>query len=262
MSSHEIMAKAGLGDWQRAMHEAGQHRVAYTLEQLDPGNAADGRNAHTVIAQRLGELGLPVQSYTTATVSDFLAHPQDHLDRIRTGEYYFASIIPGTHLAHGGSPEEVIAFTRTYAESATEADLAQEMYISHNGEPIMSGHIIVKDDGTPNTILAEFTIGNFNAFHRGSHTPEISTQRHEHRFLWQYRGALDDTSQHEEQEFLCQRDIKLTRTEMARRALYAMSRIPHDEDYYLPGYYEVLFEHTQGKQTKPVFIEANFSGLW
>lgn len=32
--------------------------------------------------------------------------------------------------------------------------------------------------------------------------------------------------------------------------------IPHDGDYFMPGYYEVLFERVGENQTRPTLIEA------
>lgn len=65
-----------------------------------------------------------------------------------------------------------------YCEATAEAELQREIFISHNGgNAVMSGHITIHDDGEPNSMYSEFTIGNFNAFHRGFHTPEISMSR-------------------------------------------------------------------------------------
>lgn len=262
MASHEAMAGAGFSDWQRAVERVGNHKVARIINQMDPGNSPSGRNAHAVIAERLGTIELPVQEHVALPVREFLAQPQDVMDRIPHGDYYFASIVPGIHLAHGETSVDVIEFVNSYATDADEKALATELYLSHNGEAVMSGHIIVRDDGEPNTILAEFTTGNFNAFHRGSHTPEISAQRHDYRFHWQFRESLAAGDWRGSTEtYPCQAGIKLTRIEMAQRAFEAISCIPHDGALYLPGYYEVLLERVNADQTKPVFIEANFSGM-
>ncbi len=260
MATHEAMKGAGFSDWHRALRDMGHYKTAAEIERIDPGNTAEG-NAHTVIARRLESIGLPVQAHIDVSLRDFVSDPYRYLDRIHQGDYYFASIVPGVHLAHGTDPAEVIAFAHSYAMTATEKQLDASIYISHNGEPVMSGHIIVKDDAEPNTISCEFTTGNFNAFHRGSHTPEISVQRHDRRFAWEFRDSLAGEDWRDCQLFPCQGGVELTRTTMATRIYDAISRIPHDGDYYLPGYYEVLLERAEGDATKPVFIEANLRGL-
>lgn len=259
----EPMRGSGFSDWQRKMREIGNHHAAAYIERLDPDMTQGERNTHTRIAEELRMLELPIQQYISVPVHEFLAAPSMWLDHIADGEYYFASIVPSVHLAHGMNRTEVIELAEMYAQTVPESELRREIYISHNGEPVMSGHIIVRDDGEPNTILCEFTTGNFNAFHRGSHTPEISVQRHYKQFSWGFRDQLaDDIDWRTDEEFTCQGNIMLNRIEMAERIYDAITRIPHDGDYYLPGYYEVLLEHTVARETTPVFIEANFNGTY
>lgn len=262
MTSIERTRGAGFSDWQRKLKEIGKYDVAAFVETMDPGNTPEGDNAHTVIAEQLEMLGLPVQTYVNVPLGDFLANPEHILATIPDGEYYFASIIPGVHLAHGDTVDEVVEFARNYANDTSPRQLDQPIYISHNGEAVMSGHIIIKDDAEPNTIISEFTVGNFNEFHRGFRTPEISANRHEHELEWTFREDLTPTNDwRDDTQYTCQGGVTMTRPEMARRCYEAIQYVPHDGEYYLPGYYEVLFEHTTDNETKPVFIEANLRQL-
>ncbi len=258
MNTPEAMKGAGFTDWKRHAEASGNLRLARLAEQMDSrGNP--GENAHRSITERLAELELPVQRFTKATVEEFLNDPIKYFSELPIhGEYYFVSIIPGRHLAHASHAEEVISFVKDYMSET--GDGARELYLSYNGEPVMSGHIMVKDDGELNTVYGEFTIGNFNAFHRGSHAPEIVVKRDWRRFVWDFRGTLEHEGDWRDDElFYCNGDVQMTRQEMAQRAYDALARIPRDGDRYLPGYYEVLLEHQGGGITRPAFIEANFS---
>ena len=248
------MAGAGFSDYIRVAKQLGHDTLARSLEQFDAGEQSGSRNSHCIITDRIKELGLPAQDYIGVGVEKFLASPADYLSRLPEGDYYFASIISGVHLAHGNSPKEVIEFVR---EFASQHGTTQEMYLSHNGEPVMSAHIRVQDEAAPNAGYIEATIGNFNAFHRGSHSPEIIARRVGHSYKWEFRDVLQtkggwhDTTAHQ-----CNGDVKLTREEMASHIYRALRHIPHDGDYYLPGYYEVLFERTPTNQLSVAFIEA------
>lgn len=250
---------AGFSNWQEAARRYGNKALASVLERMDPGDMPNGVNAHTAIAERLKLLNLPIQTYISLPAGEFLHDPAAHLARISQGDYYFASIKPGLHIANTKNMDEVIDFVREFVMAdPSPKNLAKEVYISHNGMPTMSGHIIVDKDETPNNINAEFTIGNFNLFHRGFQTPEITVRRRDRRFVWGFRGALatEDDWRNEDEQFVCNGGPKLSRPEMARRIYGAISRIPHDGDRYLPGYYEVLLENVDGYATRPAFIDA------
>lgn len=251
---------AGFSDWQRVAKETGHYALAAVVGKMDLGETVrDGKNAHRAIAERLANLELPVHSYVAVSLGDFLLDPERHIERLADGDYFFASIVPGVHIAHGETVEEVVEFVRQYVcENPTEQTMAREMYLSRNGEPVMSGHIMIKDDGNPNSIYAEFTNGNFNMFHRGFHGPEIVCHRTYRSLQWEFLSSLatDDGDWRDDQLFVCNGDVKLSRPAMAQKAYDALSRIPHDGDAYLPGYYEVLIEKTGMGGTRPVFIEA------
>lgn len=252
----EQSAGAGFSDWQRAARATGNYALLATIKDMDGQPGRNGENSHHFIHQKLGELSLPRQHCLFMPLGIFLEQPENHLAELPAGDYYFASIKPGTHLAHGDTSEQVINFMQQYRDAHPE-DISREVMISHNGEAAMSGHIIIRDDGQPNSIDAEFTIGNFNAFHRGFHTPEISLNRTLHAYEWQFRGTLaTDGDWRTDEQFRCFGDVYLSRIEMARSALRALHHIPHDDDVYLPGYYEVLFEKIDDRSTRPVFIEA------
>lgn len=248
---------AGFSDWQRAARTIGSVSLSRFIETMDPGDTRDGSNAHRSIHERLATLDLPRHEFMAMPCQEFLKQPYEYLSRLPKGDYFFASIVPGIHLAHAATPEQVVAFVE--ASVARLPHLAsKELYISHNGEPVMSSHIDIKNDGQPNTVVIEATIGNFNAFHRGQHTPEIIAWRDgSHRLTWCFKGALEtaDTWQTDEL-FACNGNTQLSRIEMAALLFSALSHIPHDSDHYLPGYYEVLFERHDKLPPQPVFIEA------
>lgn len=107
-----------------------------------------------------------------------------------------------------------------------EAELQREIFISHNGDAVMSGHITIHDDGEPNSMYSEFTIGNFNAFHRGFHTPEISVSRSDNRRQkWEFRDILDpgNTAWQTDEVFECFGKVTLSHPEMAQRIYDALS---------------------------------------
>lgn len=253
-------AGAGFSDWQKVAKGMGHRTLATLIKKMDSGNTPAGMNEHRAIARQLEVLGLPVQNYIHPSVGDFVNAPHEHLSQLLGGDYYFVSIRPGIHLAHGDSSVQVIDFINDFAAREPNPEsLDREVYISHNGEPIMSGHILVGSDDAPNTIFSEFTVGNFNAFHRGVHSPEITVSKTSHRFEWNFGGRLKPTQDDDwrsTQAFTCNGDVAMTRPEMARRIFGALSHLPHDGDYYLPGYYEVLLQRTVGDCTRPVFIEA------
>jgi len=250
----EPMAGAGFSDYIRTAKQLGHDALARSLEQFDAGEQSGSRNSHCVITDRIKELGLPIQDYIGVSVEKFLSSPADYLSQLPAGDYYFASIVSGTHLAHGNSPEEVIEFVR---EFATRHGTDQELYLSHNGEPVMSAHISIHDEAAPNAGYIEATIGNFNAFHRGSHSPEIIARHVGHSYGWEFRDALQpEEDWHDTTAYQCNGGVKLTRQEMASHVYRALQQIPHDGDYYLPGYYEVLFERTPTNQLRIAFIEA------
>ncbi len=253
----ERKPKAGFSDWQAMARRLGHRGLTRSLELLDPGDRS-GVNNHTVIAERLKKLGLPVQTYTTPTLEVFLDNPLEHLRVFQTGEYYFVSIRPGLHIAHAKTEAEVVEFVRNAQLQHPEICGQKEMYVSKNGEAIMSGHIIVQsDDSMTNTVYAEFTNSEFNQFHRGFTTPEISVKRGSSgRFEWTFRGPLASDEWRTDELFRCHTGVRLSRKQMAEKIHDALLRIPHDERYFMPGYYEVLIERTPHGTTKPVYIEA------
>jgi hypothetical protein len=253
----ERAAGAGFSDWQRAARAVGNASLSRLIETMDPGDSKDRRNAHRSIHERLAALDLPRHHFVAMPCQEFLERPYDYLSNLPKGDYYFASIIPGVHLAHAATPEQVVAFVK--ASVARLPRLTnKELYVSHNGEPVMSSHIDIKNDGQPNTVVIEATIGNFNAFHRGQHTPEIIAWRDgNHRLAWSFKGPLEtDDAWQTDELFACNGATQLSRIEMATLLFSALNHIPHDSDYYLPGYYEVLFERRDELSPRPVFIEA------
>jgi hypothetical protein len=259
ISAPEKKPRAGFSDWQVVARNLGHRSLTRTLELLDPGDKL-GTNNHAVIAERLKQLRLPVHSYTTPTIEDFLQSPETYFESLGSGDYFFASLIPGVHIAHANSRQEVFEFVRYAVQQHPELSLNKELYLSKNGEPVLSGHIIVEsDDDLKNSVHAEFTNGNFNLFHRGFTTPEVSV-RHSRsgQYQWVFRGSLDSskTDWRDEQVFVCNGGVELTRPQIATKIFEAMQLIPHDEQYLLPGYYEVLIERTPSGGTKPIYIEA------
>ena len=256
----ESTSGAGFSDWQRLAHETSNTALWLALQKFDSEPTSVEKNAHHTIHDKLLALELPTQRCFFATLGDFLHNPESYFESIEgKGDYYFASIKPGTHLAHAESKEQVIEFMQQYREATPEAELQREIFISHNGDAVMSGHITIHDDGEPNSMYSEFTIGNFNAFHRGFHTPEISVSRSDNRRQkWEFRDILDpgNTAWQTDEVFECFGKVTLSRLEMAQRIYDALSHIPHDGDYFMPGYYEVLLERTEGNRTRPTFIEA------
>jgi hypothetical protein len=250
---------AGLSDWGRAVKAIGNQGLANFIELMDPGNPGNHANTHTVIAERLRMLKMPSQPHVAVTVEDFIADPKRPFAQLGSGDYYFISIRPGTHLAHEESEAEVTSFVQNFAkESADPDDLRQELYLSRNGEPVLSGHIVVRAEDEPNSVYAEFTNGDFNSFHRGFRTPEIHVHRDRYRFMWEFGGSLTaaEGDWRTDDLFNCNGDVRLTRPEMARKIFAAISQIPHDGDAYLPGYYEVLLEKTEDGHARTAFIEA------
>ncbi len=250
---------AGFSNWQKAAHGIGNRALSGFIESMDPGDQPGNKNAHTAIAERLQKLGLPIQTYISVPAGEFLQDPEFHLSKIPHGDYYFASIRPGLHLAHADSSERVIEFVQDFVWANSDKEkAAKDVYISHNGEPTMSGHIMIEKGAEPNAIQGEFTIGNFNLFHRGVRTPEITVQRDGRRFSWSFRGVLSTQEDwhNEDAEFTCNGGAKMSRPEMARRIFAAINKIPHDGNMYLPGYYEVLLENVGGNRTRPAYIEA------
>ena len=248
---------AGFSDWSKVAHSLKNTSLISTLERMEPQNGNPKLNPHHAIAIRLEELRLPIQSFISMPIKEFLETPENHLGELKDGDYYFASIIPGTHLAHEASSERLIEFVDSFHRN--NSTINPEIYISHNGIPVMSGHVIVKNDKSPNTIYAEFTNGNFNAFHRGIHSPEIIARRSlEHRIKWEFRNTLKPRGENWQTDelFECNGGVKLTRAEMAERAYETIQTIPKDGDHYLPGYYEVLLEKVGKTGTRTAFIEA------
>ena len=259
MISHEKEQAAGSGisDYIRTARHLGYDALVSSLEKMDAGERLGRSNPHCVATERIRFLGMPVQEYIGMTVTDFLSSPYEHLATLPEGDYYFASIIPGTHLARSSSPEEVVAFIQEYADVHPNPDaLNQELYISHNGEPVMSAHIVVSDQEGSNADYLEATVGNFNAFHRGAHSPEIIARRNLHSYAWDFRDELAGVNWRDETVYTCNGGVSLTRTQMAMELYRALDHIPHDGLHYLPGYYEVLFERTPDNHLRAAFIEA------
>lgn len=254
-------AGAGFSDWQKVAEVAGDQRLGKLLRSMDSQPAADGRNAHHRIHDKLALLELPRQQCLFISIEKFLDDPQRQFSLMPHGDYYFVSIKPGVHLAHATSKEEVLSFVLNYAAISSPDELHRELYISHNGEAAMSGHIIIKDDGIPNSIFSEYTIDNFNAFHRGFHAPEISFERTFQAGHYSFRGALEADDWRDTTRFECVGGVYLSRPAMAQYIKQAVEAIPHDDGYYLPGYYEVLFEKTSTQSVRPVFIEAVVKGV-
>lgn len=254
---------AGFSDWSRVALKTGNLALQSMLRKFDSEPGLHGRNAHHFIHDRLTTLQLPVQNCIFMPLKNFLQAPEDYFSVVPHGDYYFASIKPGTHLAHATTKEEVMEFMDSYASSASSTELSREVFISHNGEAVMSGHITISEDGEPNSLYGEFTVGNFNRFHRGFHTPEISISRTRFGNQWLFRDALaaqnDDWRTSE--QFPCFGGSAMSRIDMAQRINSALSYIPHDGDFILPGYYEILFERVDEAHTRPAFIEAVVDGL-
>lgn len=252
-NSTERSSGAGFTNWNKKARELGLASLADLTASMDSHSERPGVNAHRAIAEDLEAIGLPIQDYVAVKAQGFLDRPEYYLSKVPHGDYYFVSVIPGIHLAHESDTANIVEFVSDYLNKHPESD--PEIYISHNGEPVMSGHIIVKDDMPPNTVHAEFTIGNFNDFHRGFATPEVTLHRPFNQFEWKFLGklALENSSTKVESNS----GVKLTRREIAQRALSAIKMIPHHDDHYLPGYYEVLLERSGETTTRAAFIEAN-----
>lgn len=248
---------SGFSDWQRVAKETGNLALSAFLNPYDTGTATDHKNPHVENSRAIEQLGLPIQTFVSPSVSDFLQTPEEYFARLDEGDYFFASVEPGVHIAHATNSNDVVEFIKDYLHTKpSEAD--RELYLSCNGEPVMSGHVFVDREESPNPVMAEFTIDNFNAFHRGLHAPEISiTRRASRRFEWIFNGDLSPRGGdwRTEEQFQCNGNVMMTRVEMARRAYHALSLIPHDDEYLLPGYYEVLLEKSGESSTKPKFIE-------
>lgn len=257
--SPEAMAGAGFSDWRRIAHRMGYDALAATIEQMDPSERMMGDNPHCTTAERLALLELPSQAYVAPTVAEFLVDPERYFAKLHEGDYYFLSIIPGVHLAHESSPAHIVEFVHAFVATHPQpAALSQRIYLSHNGEAIMSAHIIARADEPPNTLYAECTVGNFNAFHRGAHAPELIAARHyQHRFSWDFRDSLSEPRDwRDTTHFMGNYGVRLTRMDIVHHLQDAIACIPHDQDYTLPGYYEVLFERGPDNTLNPAFIEA------
>jgi hypothetical protein len=254
----EPMKNAGFTDYLQAFKQLGIR--SDLIKSMDSPESPSGANSHRVIAEQLANLGLPVQQYANPNVRDFLLDPETYFQRLApNGDYFFCSILPGDHLYHGDSPEEVAEFISQFAKNHPDK-LDTEIYLTHNGEAAMSGHIKIANDDAPNTIFAEFTTGNFNLFHRGGSSPDITLSKIYHRFEWQWLGDLtldDSRNWRSDQLFECYGGVQMSRGQMAQQIIAATASIPCDGDYYLPGYYEVLFEKTSDHSVTPVFVEAN-----
>ena len=259
MNMIESTSGAGFTDWKIRACEMGNKMLLNTLKTLDHEPASGGRNAHHDIFDRLKELDLPTQDCLFIEIKDFLKNPNKILDTMPDGDYYFTFIVPGIHLANTPNKQDVIDFVQTYYEnlSLEQREKSREIFISHNGDAVMSGHIIVNNNETPNNLHGEFTIGNFNAFHRGFTTPEILLER-ERMNLWTFRGDLDpgDEDWRTLEEFDCFGGARLSRLVMAELINQAILHLPEDNGRLLPGSYEVLFERRYKNQILPTFIEA------
>lgn len=260
-SGMEQAAGLGISDYIRTAKSLGHSALVRVLEKMDAGERPGHTNPHCVATERIASLGMPTQDYIGVPVGEFLAAPGRYLSLLPEGDYYFASITPGTHLAHGMSAHEVMAFVEAFARDHPDASsLAQEMYLSHNGEPVISVHIVIDDVPGANADYLEATIGNFNAFHRGTHSPEIIARRGLYSYEWEFRDRLaTDTDWRDTAAYECSGGISLTRPEIAEQLYRALQHIPHDGDHFLPGYYEVLCERTPTGRLKPAFIEAVLS---
>ena len=249
---------SGLSDWKRMVEAVGERSLAGFIESMDPGNPGTV-NAHRAIAKRVEALRMPGQRFISASVGDFADNPGLYLDQLAHGDYYFLSIRPGIHLAHAEDAADVVAFVRGFAAShPSAADQNLELYLSRNAEPVLSGHIIVRDDAAPNTIDAEFTNRDFVPFHRGLRTPEIHVHRSRNRFEWEFGSELaaPDGDWRTDEQFICNSGVRLSRPDMAHKIFSAIQCVPHDGDTYLPGYYEVLLELSTGTGTRATFVEA------
>lgn len=254
----EQAAGSGISDYIHTAQQLGYSALVTTLERMDAGERTGRTNPHCIATERIRRLGMPVQEYIGVSVEEFLSSPYDQLATLPKGDYYFVSIIPGVHLAHGENADEVVAFVKEYVESHPDSDSRQqELYVSHNGEPVMSAHIVVSDQEGANADYIEATIGNFNAFHRGAHSPEIIARRGLHAYAWEFRESLSSTNDwRNTTQYKCNGDVVLTRVDMATRLYSTLSYIPHDGTHYLPGYYEVLLERDDTHGLRPAFIEA------
>lgn len=248
----EHAAKLGFTDWLKASEELGNTALSALIKDMDPGISSG--NAKRLITERLVQIGLPTQSIAIVSTQQFLSNPEAILAQIPRGDYYFSSIVPGTQLTHGTSDEELVNFIATNCKQNPDF-LNKEVYISHNGEAVMSGHILINDDDI-NSIYAEFTNSNFNEFHRGIHNPEISVSRKNNRFDWSFHGELAAEDWRNDEKFSCNDIIYLSRPQMAAYAYESISCIPNDDGNYLPGYYEVLLERQDNNSLRPAFIEA------
>lgn len=252
----EQAAGSGISDYIHTARHLGYEALVTMLERMDNGEKCGHVNPHCVTTERIRALGMPVQEYVGVSVQDFLEKPYDYLAQLPDGDYFFASIIPGFHLARGLTAAEVVTFVQNFASTHPDA-ATQELYVSHNGDPVISAHIVVNDSEGANADYMEATIGNFNAFHRGTHSPEIVVRRSLHAYEWQFRDALTtDEDWRDTTAYACQGGMTLTRPQMAAKLYDALTYIPHDGTHYLPGYYEVLFERTPENRLRPVFIEA------
>lgn len=246
----------GLHDWKAAIQKIGSRSVVDALRAIIPEQSPDGTNSHHLIAKRVEQLGLPSQTYTAPTMQDFLLDPDGSMPDDPDGQYYFVSVRQGVHLPRA-SREEAIGFIESYAAAYPEFN--GELYISHCQEPLLGGHVMIERGEQPNVVYGEFTVGDFHSFHRGKQAPEIICRRDMQRFEWNFRGSLEpkpDTSWHSDETYPSATGEPLSRPEMATAIYNAISQIPHDDGYYLPGYYEVLLERRGTHGIKPVFIEA------
>jgi len=260
MSEHdkEQAAGQGISDYIHTAKHLGYDALVQVLEKMDAGERLGRKNPHSVTTEHIRLLDMPTQAYISVPVGEFLIAPDIYLSQLPDGDYYFASIVPGTHLAHGETLQDVIAFVQEFVSAHPDpAELKQELYVSHNGEPVMSAHIIVQDVPGANADYMEATIGNFNAFHRGAHSPEIIVHRHIYSYKWEFRERLETSSDWREGDsFICNGGVELTRLQMAEQLYRTLHQIPHDGNHFLPGYYEVLFERTPENRLRPAFIEA------
>lgn len=255
----ELRPAAGLSDWKRAVEVVGNRSLAGFIETMDPGKPTGKINAHQAIVERLEALGMPTESHISATVANFTRDPGRYVEQLANGDYFFVSIRPGVHLAHAEKESDVVSFVQEFSKDNPDSDSQnQEIYLSRNGEPILSGHLIVRDDGEPNSVYGEFTNRDFKSFHLGRRTPEILVRRDRYRFNWTFCSHLeaDDDNWRSDEKFICNGGVELTRPEMAQKIFSAIRRLPQDGGRYLPGYYEVLLEQTSGTNTRAAFIEA------
>ena len=210
--------------------------------------------------RRCESLNLPVDQYIAMPIGDFAKNPDSYLAQLEQANAYYVSITSGLAKRGAKNFTEIIDFVQ---QNLSKVSPYTELLITHDETPALTGHIKISDDKPPNSILAEFTHGEPRSFHRGMHRPEISLSRNiSQAFRFDFCDALvADGDWRNDEKFVCHGGkVYLSRPQMAERIWQTLHLIPHEDDYYLPGYYEVFLRENGDNQTRAAFTEANTKG--